>query len=54
VTIVYPPLNLELEAKVVKTVYNVLLDRYDSIEISTMKKTLADTIWAMQKEIKSK
>jgi phage minor structural protein len=54
VTIVYPPLNLELEAKVVKTVYNVLLDRYDSIEINTMKKTLADTIFAMQKEIRSK
>lgn len=50
-TIVYPPLNLELKAQVVKTVYNVLLDRYDSLEISTVKKSLADTIFAMQKQI---
>lgn len=53
VTIVYPPLNLELKAKVVKTVYNVLLDRYDSIEINTIKRNLADTIWMMQREIKN-
>jgi phage-related protein len=51
VTIVYPPLNLELKAQVVKTVYNVLLDRYDSLEISTIKKSLANTIFAMQKQI---
>ena len=54
VTIIYPPLDLNLKAQVVKTVYNVLLDRYDSLEISTIKQSLADTIWAMQKEIKSK
>ena len=53
VTIIYPPLNLELKAKVVKTVYNVLLDRYDSIEINTIKRNLADTIWMMQREIKN-
>lgn len=52
VHIVYPPLNIELDAKVVKTVYNVLLDRYDSIEVSTVKKNLSTTIFAMQKEIK--
>lgn len=51
VTIVYPLLNLELKAQVVKTVYNVLLDRYDSLEISTIKKSLASTIFAMQKQI---
>lgn len=52
VTIVYPPLNLELKAKVVKTVYNVLLDRYESLEISTIKEKLSNTIWAMQREIR--
>ena len=52
VTIVYPPLNLELKAQVVKTVYNVFLDRYDSIEIKTVKKSLADTIFAMEKQIR--
>ena len=54
VTIVYPQLNLNLKAQVVKSIYNVLLDRYDSLEISTVKKSLADTIWAMQKEIEAK
>lgn len=52
VTVVYPPLNLELKAKVVKTVYNVLLDRYDSIEISTIRQSLADTIYSMTKQIR--
>jgi len=52
VTIVYPPLGLELKAQVVKTVYNVFLDRYDSIEIKTVKKSLADTIFAMEKQIR--
>lgn len=51
VTIIYPPLNLELKAQVVKTVYNVLLDRYTEIEISTAKKSLSDTIYAMEKQI---
>jgi len=51
VRIVYPPLGIELQAKVVKTVYNVLLDRYDSIEVSTAKKNLATTIFAMEKQI---
>jgi len=54
VHIVYPPLELELTAKVVKTVFNVLLERYDSIQISTAKKNLANTIFAMQKEIEKK
>ena len=52
VTIVYPPLNLELKAKVVKTVYNTLLDRYDSIEIKTAKQSLASTIWALDEQTK--
>lgn len=51
VTIVYPPLNIEVEAKVVKTIYNVLADRYDSIVISTVKADLADTIYSLIKEI---
>lgn len=52
VTIVYPPLNLELKAKVVKTIYNTLLDRYDFIEISTAKQSLASTIWALDEQTK--
>lgn len=44
VTVLYPPLNLSLKAKVVKTVYNVLADRYAEMSISTVRKSLADTI----------
>lgn len=33
VTVIYEPLDVTATAKVVKTVYNVLLDRYDSMEI---------------------
>ncbi len=52
VEVVYPPLNLDLKAKVVKTVYNVLADRYDEITISTIKPTLADTIFSLMEETK--
>lgn len=33
VSVIYEPLGIETTAKVVKTVYNVLLDRYDEIEV---------------------
>lgn len=52
VEVLYPPLNLDLKAKVVKTVYNVLADRYDEIVISTVKPTLADTIYFLMEEKK--
>ena len=51
VTVLYPPLNLSVKAKVVKTVYNVLADRYDEITISSIKQTLSDTIYSLMKEI---
>lgn len=51
VTVLYPPLNLSIAAKVVKTVYNVLANRYDEITISTIRPTLSDTIFALMKEI---
>jgi phage minor structural protein len=50
VQVIYPPLNLDLKAKVVKTVYNVLADRYDEISVSTVKQTLTDTIFTLMKE----
>lgn len=52
VEVVYPPLGLDLKAKVVKTVYNVLADRYDEITISTIKPTLADTIFSLMEDKK--
>ena len=33
VNVIYPELGVAAKAKVVKTVWNVLLDRYDSIEL---------------------
>lgn len=50
VEVVYPPLGLDLKAKVVKTVYNVLADRYEEITISTIKPTLADTIFSLMED----
>lgn len=47
VTILYPPLNLSMSAKVVKTVYDVLAERYTKISINTIKATLADTIYSL-------
>ena len=51
VKVLYPPLNLSIQAKVVKTLYNVLADRYESITISSIRPALADTIFTMMKEI---
>lgn len=45
VSVYYPELGVEaVKAKVIKTVYNVLLDRYDSIELGTPQTTLAQAI----------
>lgn len=44
VTVEYDELGVSATAEVVKTVYNALTDRYESIEIGDAKTTLADTI----------
>ena len=44
VTVEFEKLGVSVSAKVVKTVYNVLLDRYDSIELGEVKGTLGKTI----------
>ena len=51
VTVEYEKLGVSATAKVIKTVYNVLKDRYDSIEIGEAKTNLADTIVAQSKQI---
>ena len=43
----YPQLGVSVKKKVTKTVYNVLLDRYDEIELGG-ESTLADTIAGLQ------
>ena len=52
VTVLYPPLNLSIKAKVVKTVYDVLADRYSEMTISTVRKSFADTIVNLMKGTK--
>ena len=44
VTVEFEKLGVSVSAKVVKTVYNVLLDRYDSVELGEVKGTLGKTI----------
>lgn len=44
VTVIYPELGVSATAKVIRCVYNVLLGRYDKIDIGDARMTLADTI----------
>lgn len=49
VEVIYQPLNLSVKAKVVRTVYDVLANRYTEITISSVKPTLADTIYNLMR-----
>lgn len=44
VKVIYMPMGIETSKKVIKTVWNVLLNRYDQIELGTIKSSLAQTI----------
>lgn len=44
VSLYHPVLGISAKEKVVKTTYNVLLDRYDSIELGNLQTTLAQSI----------
>ena len=44
VTVEYAKLGISFQTKVIRTVYNVLLDRYDSIELGDTTYTLAQAI----------
>lgn len=48
VTVIFPDLNVRTKAKVVKTVYNSLLEKYNKIELGTIRRTLADTIASIE------
>ena len=50
VTVVFPALNVSTKAKVVKTVWNVLLDRYDSITIGAVQSRLSATLQDSQEK----
>lgn len=42
-----PTLDVDVKAKVIKTKYNVLLDRYDSVEVGNFKTTITQAIKAV-------
>ena len=44
VTVYFPALGVNKSAKVVKTVYDVLREKYNSLEIGTLRQSLAKTI----------
>lgn len=54
ITIEFAKLGVSAKAKVVRTVYNVLKDRYDEIEIGDLKSSLADTIAEQKQEVTKK
>lgn len=44
ITVIYKPFDIQVKKKVIKTVWDVLLNRYESIEIGTAKSSLASTV----------
>lgn len=54
VTIRYPQLEVEAKAEIVKIETDVLLERYNSVEIGDVRTNIADTIVGQQQEIKQK
>lgn len=55
VTVYYPELKVNVKAKVIKVVWNALLDRYDSIELGNARSSFADVLEsAMQSDVDAK
>lgn len=52
VTVDYPAVGITATARCVKTVYDSVAERYDSIEIGKVKRTIVDTIAQMRRDIK--
>lgn len=53
VTVVFVKLGVSTKAKVVRTTYDVLLDRYTSVEIGDIRTSIADTIAGQTTELQS-
>lgn len=53
VTVRYPKLNVDVKMKVVKTVYNVLLNRYDSVELGEAESNLDHAGSTISSSVKS-
>jgi len=54
VTVYFPNLGVNSKSRCVKTIYDVLLDKYESIELGESETTLAETIAVQSKETKEK
>lgn len=54
VTVEYETLGVSAKAKVVSVVYNVLLDKYDKIELGSIRPSLEKTIAQQQKDLGEK
>lgn len=46
VTAYYPPLGVNVKTKVIKATYNVLLNRFDSVELGESRPNLSETMFA--------
>lgn len=53
VSVFFEKLNISTTAEIVKFVYDVLLERYDSVEIGSLRSTLSSTINANSEGIKA-
>lgn len=54
VTVEFPALGVDATARVVKTVYDALRDRYTSADIGNIQANIADTIAGQQQEIQKR
>lgn len=54
VTVEFPALGVDATARVVKTVYDALRDRYTSADIGSIRANIADTIAGQQQEIQKR
>ena len=51
VTVEYPAVGITAKARCVKTVYDTLAERYDTIEVGRVKRTIVDTIREIKRDI---
>lgn len=51
VTVKHPKLGISVQARVIKTVYNVLTEKYEKIELGKAKSTLSDTFTAKIRQV---
>lgn len=53
VTVIYTPLNVSFKSKVIKTTWDVLRERYTSIEIGQPKSNISKTLAGIQNDVSS-